>query len=311
MVAYSLKRLAYSAVTLCCVAFIIFFMIHLVPGDPATVLLGIRATPATVRELRHDLGLDRSIFTQFRLWSSGVLRGNFGTSAVAGVPTLRLVLSQLPATVFLCIYSSLLSLLIGIPLGVIAAVKREKFSDHAIRLGILAAISVPAFWLGTMFIIIFSLQLRWLPASGYGIGFWQHLWYLFLPALVMAHFQVGVLARNLRSSVIDTQAKPYVSFARLRGLSTPLVMRRYVLRNASTSTLTVVTLNFGLLLSSSVVVENVFSIPGTGSLLLSSVFARDYTVIQAITLIYAAFIMGINLATDLVYPFIDPRIKLS
>lgn len=308
---YTAKRLGYSLLTLVLVSFAVFFLIHLIPGDPAAILLGLRATPQSIRALRHALGLDRSLVTQYGIFMRNLIHGNLGTSLRYDSPALPLVFGRLPATLFLIGYSAVLSLLIAFPVGTFAALRREKLSDHAIRIGVLVGIAIPAFWIGTIFVLIFSLHLGWFPASGYGSGFREHVSSLFLPALTLSLWQAGLLTRNLRSAVIDVVRLPYVDFARLRGLRPTTVLRRHILRTSLGSTVTLLGVNVGFLLAGAVVVENVFSVPGSGSLLVDSVFSRDYPVVQATTLIYAVLVIGINLVTDLVYPLLDPRVRLQ
>jgi peptide/nickel transport system permease protein len=311
MAIYTGKRLGYSLLTLVFVSFAVFFLIHLIPGDPAAILLGLHATPESIRALRHSLGLDRSLLTQYGIFMRNLFHGDLGTSLRYDSPALSLVLGRLPATLFLIVYSAVISLLIAFPIGTIAALRREKLTDHVVRIGVLVAIAIPAFWIGTIFVLVFSLHLGWFPASGYGSGFGSHLSSLFLPALTLSLWQAGLLTRNLRSAVIDVVRLPYVDFARLRGLRSITVLRRHVLRTSLGSTVTLIGVNVGFLLAGAVVVENVFSVPGSGSLLVDSVFSRDYPVVQATTLIYAVLVIAINLATDLVYPLIDPRVRLQ
>jgi peptide/nickel transport system permease protein len=311
MLIYTLKRLGYALLTLAIVSFAVFFLIHLIPGDPAEILLGLRATPQSVHELRHTLGLDRSLPTQYAIFMRNLLHGDLGVSTRYQSSTLPLILNRLPATLFLIAYSAVISLAIAFPLGTIAALRREKLTDHAIRVGVLVVIAIPAFWIGTIFILVFSLKVGWFPASGYGSGLREHISSLFLPALTLSLWQAGILTRNLRSSVIDVVRLPYVDFARLRGLRAATVLRRHILRTSLGSTVTILGVNVGFMLAGAVIVENVFSIPGAGSLLVDSVFSRDYTVVQGTTLIFAVLVIAINLATDLMYPILDPRVRLQ
>lgn len=308
---YTAKRLGYSLVTLGLVSVAVFFLTHLIPGDPARILLGLRATPESVRTLRHELGLDQSILTQYRIFVEKLAHGDLGTSIRYEEPALRLVLDRLVVTGFLILYSVILSIVIALPLGILAALRRERVADHAVRVGVLVAISIPAFWIGTIFILLFSLTWPILPASGYGATFREHVTSLLLPALTLSLWQAGLLIRNLRSSMIDVLGLPYVDFARLRGLSGTRVLFRHVLRTSLGSTVTILGVNVGFLLAGAVVVENVFSIPGSGSLLIDAVFSRDYAIVQATTLVYAVIVVTTNLATDLCYPLLDPRVRLQ
>src|SRR5262245_7039905 len=310
MALYIAKRLGYSFITLVLVSFTVFFLIHLIPGDPARTLLGLRATPESVRTLRHQLGLDRSLATQYEIFMRNLFHGNLGTSIRFETSVFHLVFQRLQATLFLILYSEVITLVLALPLGLLAALKREKLTDHAIRVGVVVAMAIPTFWIGTIFILLFSLEWPVFPSSGYGSSFSEHISTLFLPALTLSLWQAGLLIRNLRSSVIDVVRLPYVDFARLRGLREGTVLRRHILRTSLGSTVTIIGVNVGFLLAGAVIVENVFSVPGSGALLVDSVFSRDYTVVQGITLIYAVIVVMINLITDLTYPLLDPRVIL-
>ena len=311
MATYTVKRLGYSLITLVFVSFAVFFLIHLIPGDPARVLLGVRATDESVRNIRHALGLDASLLTQYGRFLGNLLHGDLGTSIRFQTSVFNLTIEHLLPTLFLIGYSVLISLAVAFPIGTIAALRREKAADHVIRIGVITAIAIPAFWIGTLLIIVFSLKWSLLPASGYGSTFGEHVKSLLLPAITLSLWQTGLLIRNLRSAVIDVLQLPYVDFARLRGLPPGVVLRRHVLRNSLASTVTIVGVNIGFLLAGAVVVENVFTIPGTGSLLVDTVFSRDYAIVQGVTLVYAVLVIGINLLTDLTYPLLDPRVRLS
>jgi peptide/nickel transport system permease protein len=311
MAIYVAKRLGYSLITLSLVSFTVFFLIHLIPGDPARILLGLRATPASVQRLRHELGLDRSLVTQYRIFMTHLFHGDLGTSIRYETPVVGLVFERLKATVFLILYSELLTLLVAVPLGLLAALKRERLTDHAIRIVVVVAMAIPTFWIGTIFILLFSLKWQIFPSSGYGTSFREHLSSLFLPALTLSLWQAGLLIRNLRSAAIDVIRLPYVDFARIRGLKESTVLRRHILRTSLGSTVTIIGVNVGFLLAGAVIVENVFSVPGSGSLLVESVFSRDYSVVQGITLTYAVIVVLINLVTDLSYPLLDPRVALE
>ena len=280
MAIYVAKRLGYSLITLGLVSFTVFFLIHLIPGDPARILLGLRATPASVQRLRHELGLDSSLITQYRIFMTNLFNGDLGTSIRYETPVFGLVFERLRATIFLILYSEVLTLLVALPLGLVAALKREKLTDHAIRIVVVVAMAIPTFWIGTIFILLFSLKWPIFPSAGYGTTFREHLTSLFLPALTLSLWQAGLLIRNLRSAVIDVIRLPYVDFARIRGLKESTVLRRHILRTSLGSTVTIIGVNVGFLLAGAVIVENVFSVPGSGSLLVESVFSRDYSVVR-------------------------------
>ena len=240
-----------------------------------------------------------------------LFHGNLGTSLRYETPVFGLVFDRLRATLFLILYSEALTLLVALPLGLFAALRREKLADHTIRVVVVVAMAIPTFWIGTVFTLLFSLHWQVFPSSGYGTTFREHMSALFLPALTLSLWQAGLLIRNLRSAVIDVIRLPYVDFARMRGLRESTVLRRHVLRTSLGSTVTIIGVNVGFLLAGAVVVENVFSVPGSGSLLVESVFSRDYGVVQGITLVYAAIVVAINLVTDLMYPLLDPRVVLE
>jgi peptide/nickel transport system permease protein len=305
------RRLASSAVTLLLVTFVVFYLIHLIPGDPAAVILGLRGTPQSIHNLRHALGLDKSLAVQYQIFMANLLHGNLGDSVTFREPVLDLVVSRLQATLFLVAYSALLSVVVAVPIAVIGALRRDKLSDYVVRLAFLIAVSLPSFWIGTLFIYQFSLKLGWFPAAGYGSNFSEHLSSLFLPALTLALWQWAVLGRNLRSALIDVLSLPYVDFARMKGLKARTVLIRHVLRTSLSSTVTIIGVNISFLVAGAVVVENVFSVPGSGQLLINAVFARDYPVVQGVTLVYAVLVILINLITDFMYPLLDPRAVLE
>jgi peptide/nickel transport system permease protein len=305
------RRTVSSLVTIVLVSIVVFALVHLIPGNPAQVILGFRSTPYELGALRVSLGLNKPLPVQYADFWSGVVHGTMGTSLIYRQPVLGLVLPRLGVTLFLVIYSAALSVIAGIPIGTIAALKKEKPTDQAIRVMLLIGVAVPAFWIGTLLILVFSLKIPIFPVGGYGIGFVGHIISLFLPALTLALWQTALIARNLRTSILEVIRMPYVDFARMKGLPPWSVLRRHILRNGLVSTVTIVGINVSFLLAGAVVVESVFSIPGSGSLLVQSVFARDYTVIEGITFVYAVLVVLINLITDLIYPVLDPRVRLT
>lgn len=310
MTGYFLKRLGTGLITLVFASVVVFYLIHLIPGDPARQLLGVRGTEESIKAIRTSLGLDGSLFTQYRIFMTHLLRGDLGTSIRYRTPVLDLILSRLPATGFLILYAMFLSIVVGVPIGIIAALKREKLLDHVARIGVMTLMAIPAFWLGTMLILIVGLEVQLFPVSGYGDSFKEHIVHLFLPALTLSIWMAGLIVRNLRDSVIGVIDSPHVVFARLRGFPSGVVLRRYVLRTSCMSTITIIGVNVSYLLAGSVVVENVFSIPGTGSLLIDAVFARDYAVVQGVTLLYAVIVISVNILADASYPLLDPRVRL-
>jgi peptide/nickel transport system permease protein len=286
----------------------VFLMVRLIPGDPARIILGTHASPERLAEMRAQLGLDLPIWRQFFIYLGNVLQGDLGTSLVFRRPVLEVIFERLPPTVFLITYAALLSLLVTIPLALLAAIRQNTWADQSVRVGSTLTLAMPGFWLGLNFLILFSVRLDWFPVSGYGEDFPDRLWHLFLPALTITLSLAPMLIRNLRSGLIDVLRAPYVEFARAKGIRESYVLQRHVLRNALISTVTILGLNIGWLIGGSVVIETVFTIPGIGSLIVSSIFARDYPVIQGVALIFGVLVILINLMTDLVYAMLDPRV---
>lgn len=307
--AYIRKRLLLMIFVLIGVTLIIFSMIHLVPGDPAFLILGDRATEEKAAELRHQLGLDQSLPLQYWHFISGLLHGNFGMSLLYRQPVNDLVVRRIPVTFFLTGYAMVLTAIITVPISLWAATHKNKLSDHLIRAGFLFALTTPSFWLGILLILLFSLRLHLFPVAGYGENFPQHLRYLFLPSLTLALNLSAVLIRNLRNGIINTLDSDFVRTARAKGLGNRTVLIAHVLRNALVSTVSIFGLQFGALIGGTVVIETIFAIPGMGQLLFTSITARDYPVVQAITVITAFLVIVVNLIVDLSYSFLDPRVS--
>lgn len=290
------------------IVLIVFLFVRLIPGDPASIMLGAYATPDTLAALRADLGLDRPIWAQFGIFLGDLAQGQFGSSMVYRRPVLEVVLERMPATMMLTVYAVVLSLLICVPLAVIAALHNNGLVDQVIRSVTTLALAMPTFWLGLNLLILFAVIMPLFPVAGYGATFGQRLWHLFLPALTIALHLAPTLMRTLRSTIIEVMQSPHVEFARTKGLPPGKLIRRHVLRNGLMATVTILGVNIGWLMGGSVVIENVFNVPGLGSLIISSVDARDYPVIQGIALVFGLLVIVINLATDLVYAILDPRV---
>ncbi|MDQ2653647.1 MAG: ABC transporter permease [Chloroflexota bacterium] len=291
------------------ISLITFFMIHLIPGDPARNMLGPRATPERVAELRQSLGLDEPLWSQYRRFLIGAVRGDLGTSLYYRQAVAPLVLERLPATVFLIVYSAVIALIVAIPLGIVAALRRNTWIDQAIRTLSLITLAMPAFWLGVLFILYFGLYRGWFPVGGYGESFRDHLHHLFLPSLTIALALAPILIRSLRSSMVGNLRAQYTTTARAKGLTDARVVTGHVLRPSLISTVTVLGVNLGFLIGSTVIIETVFAIPGLGFLMVSSIQARDYPVIQAVTLVMAVLVVTVNLLTDMAYVILDPRVS--
>jgi peptide/nickel transport system permease protein len=306
--AYIRRRLILMLLVLFGVTVVIFGMVRILPGDPAFLILGDRATDQKAAELREQLGLNRPILEQYWLFVSGFARGDMGQSLLYRQPVGQLVLTRVPVSLALAAYAMALAAVITLFFGIVAAVTKGRWPDQLIRVGFLFALTTPNFWFGILLILLFGLTLHWFPVAGFGETGPEHVWYLFLPALTLALQLSAVLIRNLRSQIILTLRSDYVRTARAKGLSETLVLLRHVLRNALLSTVTIFGLQFGFLVGGTIVVETVFALPGTGQLLVQSIAARDYPVVQAITVVSAVLVIVVNLAVDLSYSFLDPRV---
>ncbi len=273
------------------------------------MILGERATDQKAAELRHQLGLDQSLPLQYWHFISGIFHGNFGNSLLYKQPVNSLVFRRIPVSLFLAAYAMVLSAIITLPVGLWAATHKNKLSDHLIRAGFLFALTTPSFWLGILLILLFSLRLHLFPVAGYGLTFPDHLKYLFLPALTLSLQLSAVLIRNLRSGIINTLDSDFVRTARAKGLPNRTVLVAHVLRNALVSTVSIFGLQFSNVIGGTVIIETVFAIPGMGQLLFTSITARDYPVVQAITVVTAFLVILVNLIVDLSYSFLDPRVS--
>ena len=305
---YVVVRLVQIVPTFFLIMVVIFVLARLLPGDPTSAILGIRATDEAVNRINAELGLDRSIPVQFGLFLQHFLSGDLGDSIVLKVPVSQLIVERLPVTLFLTGFAALLSVIIAIPTAVISALKRDSLLDTGIRAAFQVGLSMPVFYIGILLLTFLAAQLRWFPVGGYGNTFWEHLYHLLLPALTLAFSLSAVLMRNLRSSILDVLDAEYVDFARAKGLRNRIVMVRHVLRNALISTVTLFGLNIGFLLGGAVITETVFAIPGVGRLMIDSIFGRDYPVLQGLTMVLAVIVSLVFLVTDLVEASLDPRV---
>lgn len=299
-----LQRLWQGALVLLAVSIFSFILIFL-SGDPVAALIPLNARQEDIDNIRRQYNLDQPLPVQYLLFISKAVRGDMGESFRYRTPALPLVLSRLPNTVLLAVVSLVFTALLAIPVGVIAARYAGVFGGAASFFSLLA-ISMPSFWLGVIFIIVFAGGLRWFPASGYGT--WKHL---ILPTITVSTFSIGLLTRLVRSSVSETLRREYVTVARSKGLSEAHILWSHVLRNSAIPVVTVMGLQFGALLGGSVVVETVFAWPGVGWLMIQAIEARDLPIIRAAVLILAVFIVLINLTVDIMYTYLDPRIKLG
>lgn len=312
MVSYLLGRLVALVPVALVVAAVVFLLIHVTPGDPARVILGQDATAAQVAALRHELGLDRPLPVQFALWLWRAAHGDLGTSYFLRIPVAVDILDHAGPTTSLAFLSLVVALFIGVPTGILSAVLRNSWIDQfSLGLAMLGA-AVPSFWLGLFLILLFAVNLGWLPSSGYrppGHGMWESLHYLILPSLALGIPNSSLIIRLTRSSLLDVLGNDYIRTARAKGLPERIVILRHGFKNALVSVLTVVGLTFAGLMGGAVVTETVFSLPGLGQLVVLSVLRRDYPVIQGIVLTVATIYVIINLLVDLTYAAIDPRIR--
>jgi len=296
---YLARRGLHAVLVLFIVTFVAFILIHLVPGDPVRIMLGAHAPPSAVAQVRRQLGLDRSLVSQFGSFLEGVPRGDLGTSISLQRPVRDVVGPRIWPSIFLLVYGTLISLLVAVPLGVFSALYRNRPPDHTIRIVATVGLAMPSFWFGLLLVEVFSLQLGGLPVSGYGSGFFGHLESLTLPAITVGIYLAPLIIRTLRSSLIETLSSDFVTSARARGFRETRVVGKHALRNALIATITILAINIGYLISGSVVIENVFAIPGLGSLLVSSIEMRDFPTISGLTLIFGVLVILVNLLADL------------
>jgi ABC-type dipeptide/oligopeptide/nickel transport system permease component len=285
---------------------IVFFAMRLAPGDPAEAILGLYATPRAIETLRKELGLDQPLATQYARFWTGMLRGNLGRSFRTDLPVVGELRRAFGPTLLLATSSLTLAVVTGLPAGVTAALRPDTLVDHVIRGISILGVSVPVFWLGLLLMILFSLQLGWLPPAGYGS--WE---FLVMPAVALAPNLFAYVSRLTRSEMLETLRQDYVRVARAKGLQTRAVNYRHALRNAALPTITAVGLRFGTLLGGAILVESVFAWPGLGTLLITAVSARDYPVVQGGVILISLIFIGLNLLVDLLYAFLDPRIRYT
>jgi peptide/nickel transport system permease protein len=311
---YFLKRLVWTIPTLLLVAFMVFFMVRLIPGDPVQLILGDQATPLEVARLEARYGLDRSIPEQFVYWLGRIVQGDLGQSITNGRSVLSLIVERFQVSALICVLSVALAVIIAIPLGLLGAWKQNGSLDLGVVTVSTLSMSVPSFWLGMVLLLVFGLYLGWLPVVGFvpiGVDFGRSMTFIVLPVITLALVEFGGLARMVRASAVEVMRLEYVTHARAKGLSERRVMLRHVFPNAFAPTLTMIGLVVGNLLGGIAVLETVFTLPGLGRLLVDSIFARDYPVIQGCLLFTALVYVVVNLVVDLLYPFFDPRVAAS
>lgn len=302
-------RLAQILPTMLLLTVLVFLLIHMLPGDPALALLGNRATEANIADLRQRLGLDRTLGEQFLIYFGNLLTGDLGQSILMRVPVSSLIVERLPVTLLLTAYASVLAALIAVPLAMVAALNSGGKLDLCIRTVFQVGLSMPVFYVGLIFLIIFAAKLGWFPVGGFGSSLWDNLYHLFLPALTLAYSFAAIIMRSLRAAIIEVLNAEYVVFARAKGLPRGLILRRHVLRNAAISTVNLFGYHIGTLVSGAVITESVFGIPGAGRLMVDSIYSRDYQVVQGLTLTLALVVSLVFLIVDLVLAALDPKLS--
>jgi peptide/nickel transport system permease protein len=307
-----LKRLIEMVPVLFLVSLIIFFVVHLTPGDPALLMLGEEATPDKLATLRHQLALDQPIPVQYGIWLSNVLRGDLGRSVRTQQPVVEAIAERLPPTIELTILAMIISLCIAMPAGIISAVRRNSALDFVSTTVSLFGISMPNFFLAILLIFVFALKLRWLPPIGYTpiTEDWiANVKGMILPALTLGAATAAVISRQLRSSLLEVLNQEYIRTARAKGLAERMIILGHALKNAMVPVATVIGLQIGALLGGAIITESIFVLPGVGRLLVDSIFARDFPLVQGAVLFLALVYLIANLAVDVLYVFLDPRIR--
>ena len=312
MLTYIVRRILISIPTIVFVSIVVFGLQLLLPGDPALALAGEERDPQVIAELRRIYHLDEPIWKQYLIWVGNVLQGNLGESIRLKMPVGDLVAAKLPVTMQLASMAILIAICIGIPMGIISAVKKETPLDYAANVVALSGISVPSFWLGIMMILLFSVHLGWLPASGFvkpTESLSQNLKTMIMPAFVLSSVTTAIFMRHTRSAMLSVLRSDYVRTARAKGLREPRVIFRHALRNAIIPVVTLGAIQLGELMSGAVLTEQIFTIPGFGKLIVDAVFNRDYAVVQGVVLCTATGFIFLNLCADLIYFLVNPRMR--
>ena len=312
MLAFLTQRLLQVIPTLILVSMLIFGLQQLLPGDPALIMAGEERDPKVLAEIREQYKLDQPIPIQYLYWVKGVLSGNLGESMRLKSSVASLVSEKLPVTLQLAAMALLIAIGIGIPAGIVSAVKKETAWDYGANLFALWGLSTPNFWLGILMIFLFSVSLGWLPASGYvrlGENWQASLATTIMPAFVLGNALAAVLMRHTRSAMLQAMGTDYVRTARAKGLAEGRVVLKHALRNAMTPVITLLALDFGTLLSGAVLTEQIFTIPGFGKLIVDSVFNRDYAVVQGVVLVTSTIYISLNLLADIAYMLVNPRLR--
>ncbi|MDP3038706.1 MAG: ABC transporter permease [Deltaproteobacteria bacterium] len=305
MKSYILKRLFHSIFVLIGISVVVFIILHLT-GDPAALLMPMDATPEQVAQFRKEMGFTDPLLVQYWRFFKGTLRLDFGLSFRHSQPALDLVLERMPATIQLTITAMIIAMIIAVPVGIISAIRRNSILDHIGMTGALLGQSTPVFWLGIMLILVFSVTFQWFPSSGRGT-----LEHLILPAVTLGMFSMARTARMMRSSMLEVLGQEYMKTARAKGLSPRMVILKHALKNALIPVVTIVGMELGTLLGGAVITETVFAWPGVGRLAVQAIYNRDYPVVQAAVFLLASIFVLVNLIVDILYTYLDPRVKLG
>lgn len=309
LIAFAGRRLAQAIPVLLIITVAAFSVIHLVPGDPARVMLGSRATDEAVQVLREQLGLDKPLVTQYLDFLKAAVRLDFGDSLFQRTAIGPIVAARAVHSLALVAYAVLISLVIAVPLALLSAIRRNLLADHVVRMLTTLAFCMPSFWTALLLVLLFSIRLKFFPTSGLGDSPLAYLASLTLPAVSIGLYLTPILLRSLRASLIQTLGAEFVEAARARGFGEARILFKHVLRNSLIAMLTILGINVGFLISGAVIVENVFSIPGLGSLMVAAIVQRDYPVIVALTLVFGVVVVAANFLVDLSYALLNPRIR--
>ena len=312
MIGYILRRLVALVLTLLAAALVIFLVLEVLPGDPAAVTLGLNASPEALNALHAEMGLDKPASLRFLLWLGGLATGDLGLSYTYRVPVAQLIAERMAVTLPLAVLAILIAILIGMPLGVLAASRHGKMADAGVMAFAQAGLAIPNFWFGLLLVLVFAVGLGWLPANGFpgwqaGLG--VALKSLAMPALALALPQAAIIARVTRSAMLDTLQEAFVRTARAKGLSEGVTMRRHALRNALIPVVTILGLQFSVLIAGAIIIENVFALPGLGRLVFQAIAQHDLIVVKDLVMLFAGLAILINFAVELLYGLIDPRLR--
>jgi peptide/nickel transport system permease protein len=311
---YIVRRLISILPVLWLVSVLVFSLIHLVPGDPVLVILGTTAEKTQVEAMRHKLGLDQPLWLQYGRWMGGLVRGNLGHSIISDEPVMDMILRRIPTTLTVAAAALLLSLSISIPAGILSSLRHNSYTDYIFMGLVILAVSMPSFWLALLFILLFSVKLKLLPMMGWVsifTDFWEGIKYLILPALSLAFILAALVARMTRSSMLEVLREDYIITALSKGTPKRLIVFKHALKNAFAPVLTIIGFQIGFLLGGTVVIEDIYSIPGVGRLIFTAITNRDYPVVQGCILMVTVVYVFVNAAVDLAYAYFDPRVSFD